>query len=160
MADYTLSSGNVFKDLELPEPEEKLAKAKLAYNINRLIATQGMTQKETAVVLGISQYKMTRLRNGRLNNFTVDYLGSLLEKLEYHAQLNADGRTEKEHYVVPNPDGGWDVIRGNALRALRHFDTKKDAVSYGQQVSRNQKTEFVICHKNGNIQRTNNHGSD
>ena len=160
MADYTLSSGNVFKDLELPEPEEKLAKAKLAYNINRLIATQGMTQKETAVVLGISQYKMTRLRNGRLNNFTVDYLGSLLEKLEYHAQLNADGHTEKEHYVVPNPDGGWDVRRGNALRALKHFDTKKDAVSYGQQVSRNQKTEFVICHKNGKVQRTNNHGSD
>ncbi|MDE0089488.1 MAG: DUF2188 domain-containing protein, partial [Candidatus Poribacteria bacterium] len=36
-------------------------------------------------------------------------------------------------------------------------DTKKDAVAYGRQVSRNQKTEFVVCHKNGNIQRTNNH---
>lgn len=70
------------------------------------------------------------------------------------------GRTEKEHYVVPNPDGGWDVIRGNALRALRHFDAKKDAVAYGQQVSQNQNTEFVICHKNGKVQRTNNHGSD
>ena len=160
MADYTVSSGNVFKDLGLPSPEEKLAKAKLAYNINRLIATQGMTQKEAAALLGISQYKMTRLRNGRLNNFTVDYLGSLLEKLEYHARLNANGHTKKGHYVVPNPDGGWDVIRGNALRALRHFDTKKDAVSYGQQVSQNQNTEFVICHKNGKIQRMNNHGSD
>ena len=113
MADYTVSSGNVFKDLGLPSPEEKLAKAKLAYNINRLIATQGMTQKETAVVLGISQYKMTRLRNSRLNNFTVDYLGSLLEKLEYHVRLNADGHTKKGHYVVPNPDGGWDVILTN-----------------------------------------------
>ncbi|MDE0484927.1 MAG: DUF2188 domain-containing protein [Candidatus Poribacteria bacterium] len=67
------------------------------------------------------------------------------------------GRTEKEHYVVANPDGGWDVVRGNALRALKHFDTKKDAVAYGRQVSRNQKTDFVVCHKNGNIQRTNNH---
>ena len=160
MADYTLSSGNVFKDLGLPSPEEKLAKAKLAYNINRLIATQGMTQKEAAVFLEISRYKMTQLRNGRLKGFTVGHLSPLLEKLEYHAQLNADGPTKKEHYVVPNPDGGWDVIRGNALRALKHFDTKKDAVSYGQQVSRNQKTEFVICHKNGKIQRTNNHSSD
>ena len=160
MADYTLSSGNVFKDLGLPSPEEKLAKAKLAYNINRLIATQGMTQKAAAGFLGISRYKMMQLRNGRLKGFTVDYLSSLLEKLEYHAQRNAAGRTEKEHYVVANPDGGWDVIRGNALRALRHFNTKKDAVAYGQRVSRNQKTEFVICHKNGKIQRTNNHRPD
>ena len=85
MADYTLSSGNVFKDLGLPEPEEKLAKAELAYNINRLIATQGMTQKEAAVFFGISRYKMTQLRNGRLKSFTVDYLDYLREKLAYHA---------------------------------------------------------------------------
>ena len=89
MADYTVSSGNVFKDLGLPEPEEKLAKAKLAYKISRLIATQGMTQKEAAVFLEISQYKMTQLRNGRLNSFTVDYLVSLVEKLERHIQFNA-----------------------------------------------------------------------
>ena len=62
MADYTLSSGNVFKDLELPEPEKKLAKAKLAYKINCLIAAQGMIQKEASVFLGISRYKMTQLR--------------------------------------------------------------------------------------------------
>ena len=84
MIDYTRSSGNVFKDLGLPSPEEKLAKAKLAYNINRLIATQGMTQKEAAVFLGISQYKMMQLRNGRLKSFTVDYLDYLREKLAYH----------------------------------------------------------------------------
>ena len=89
MADYTLSSGNVFKDLGLPEPEEKLAKAKLAYKINCLIAAQEMTQKEAAVFLGLSRYKMTQLRNGRLNSFTVDYLVSLVEKLERHIQFNA-----------------------------------------------------------------------
>lgn len=157
MANYTLSSGNVFKDLGLPSPDERLAKAKLAYEINSLIAKQGMTQKEAANCLEITTYKMTQIRNGRLKNFTINDLGSLLEKLKFHTQLNTHGWTEKEHYVVANPDGGWDVLRGNALRALKHFDTKKDAVAYGQQVSRNQKTEFVICHKNGNIQRTNNH---
>lgn len=65
------------------------------------------------------------------------------------------GRTDKEHYVVSNREGGWDVIRGSALRASRHFDTKKDAVAYGQQVSRNQKTELIIHHKNGKIQCSN-----
>ena len=46
--DCSLSSGNVFKDLGLPNPNERLAKAKLAYEINRLIADQGLTQKEAS----------------------------------------------------------------------------------------------------------------
>lgn len=98
MADYILSSGNVFKDLGLPEPEEKLAKAELAYKINCLIAAQGMTQKEASVFLGISRYKMTQLRNGRLKYFTVDYLNALREKLACLVQRNMDGCPEKEHY--------------------------------------------------------------
>ena len=87
MANWTLSTGNVFKDLGLPSPDERLAKAKLAYEINTLIAEQGMTQKEAADCLRISRYKMTQIRNGRLNRFTVVCLGSLLEKLEKRTQL-------------------------------------------------------------------------
>ena len=83
MADYTLSSGNVFQDLGLPSPDERLAKAKLAYKINRLIANQRMTQKAAADCLGISRSKMTALRNGRLKNFTIDYLVSLFRKMNF-----------------------------------------------------------------------------
>ena len=81
MADYTLSSGNVFKDLGLPLPDERLIKAKLAYKIDRLIADQGMTQRNAADFLGISRSKMTALRNGRLKHFTIDYLVSLLRRM-------------------------------------------------------------------------------
>ena len=84
MVDYTLSSGNVFQDLGLPLPDERLAKAKLAYKINRLIADQRITQKDAANFLGISRSKMTALRNGRLQNFTIDYLVSLLGKRDPH----------------------------------------------------------------------------
>ena len=81
MVDYTLSSGNVFQDLGLPSPDARLAKAKLADKINRLIADQEMTQKGAADFLGISQSKMTTLRNGRLKNFTIDYLDSLFRRM-------------------------------------------------------------------------------
>ena len=56
MADYTISSGNIFKDLGFPNPDEELAKVKLASKINRLIADQGMTQKEAEqlMVAGVS----------------------------------------------------------------------------------------------------------
>ena len=81
MIDYTVSSGNVFQDLGLPSPDERLAKAKLAYKINRLIADQKITQKDAANFLGISRLKMTALRNGRLKNFTIDHLASLFRSM-------------------------------------------------------------------------------
>ena len=87
MADYTLSSGNVFKDLGLPNPDERLAKAKLAWKINRLIADQGMTQKEAGEFLGMSRPKMTELRNGRLKGFSIDFLFSLLGKFNHQIEI-------------------------------------------------------------------------
>ena len=113
MADYTLSSGNVFKDLGLPEPEEKLAKAELAYKINYLIAAQGMTQKEASGFLGISRYKMTQLRNGRLNNFTIEHLNSLLEMLEHHIKRSAYDWIQR----------GVDAYqKGNADEAINYYN--------------------------------------
>ena len=93
MADYTVSSGNVFKDLGLSSPDERLAKAKLAYKINRCIADQGMTQKAAADFLGISHSKMTALRNGRLKGFTLEGLLALMEKLEYSLKSNTQDDT-------------------------------------------------------------------
>lgn len=84
MPDYTISSGNIFKDLGFPNPDEELAKVKLASKINRLIADQGMPQKEASEFLGIGGSKMTALRNGRLGQFSIDLLFSLLEKLDHH----------------------------------------------------------------------------
>ncbi len=86
MADYTPSSGNIFKDLELPAPEERLEKAKLAYKINRLIADQGMTQKAAADFLRMPRSKMSDLRNGRLRDFTVNDLSFLLKKLKHPSE--------------------------------------------------------------------------
>ena len=86
MVDYTVSSGNVFQDLGLPSPDARLAKAKLAYKINRLIADQRITQKDAANFLGISRSKMTALRNGQLKNFTIDHLVSLFRSMNSDLQ--------------------------------------------------------------------------
>ena len=100
MANYTVSSGNVFKDLGLPSPNERLAKAKLAYEINRFIADEGMTQKAAADFLGISRSKMTALRNGRLKSFTLDDLLALMEKLGYHIERNTQDDTPQFTEIV------------------------------------------------------------
>lgn len=66
----------------------------------------------------------------------------------------------KTHHVVHNNDGGWDVKKGGGKRSIKHFDNKQDAVDYGRDVSKNQKSEFVIHKKDGTIQNSDSHGGD
>lgn len=64
------------------------------------------------------------------------------------------------HHVVPSSQGGWDVKKGGAERASKHFDVKTQAVSYARQVSTNQQTELLIHGKDGRIQQSDSHGPD
>ena len=41
----------------------------------------------------------------------------------------------KEHHVVPNPNGGWDVKRENAKRSSGHYDTKQEAMDKINEVN-------------------------
>jgi len=66
----------------------------------------------------------------------------------------------KTHHIVPNPIGGWDVKKGGSERASAHFDKKQDAVDAGREISRNQKTEFLIHNKNGRISQSDSHNKD
>ena len=65
-----------------------------------------------------------------------------------------------EHHVVPNPDGGWDVKRNNAVRSSLHTQTKAEAVDRARVISRNQETELVIHDRYGKIQNLDSHGND
>jgi hypothetical protein len=67
---------------------------------------------------------------------------------------------KKTHHVVPNPGGGWNVKKGGADRASKHFEKKQDAVDWGRDVSRKQGSEFVIHRKDGTIQDKDSHGKD
>lgn len=66
----------------------------------------------------------------------------------------------KEHHVVPNQKGGWDVKKDGARKSSVHTDTKKDAVDKGRSISKNQGSEFIIHGKDGKIQKSDSHGND
>jgi len=68
------SSGNVFADLGVRNPEEALVKARLAHVIADAVAAHGMTQAEAAELLGIDQPKVSRLVRGQLGGFSIDRL--------------------------------------------------------------------------------------
>lgn len=80
----TVSSGNIFKDLDLPNPEERLLKAQLARKISEAIGILNLTQAEAAEIIGIDQPKISLLVRGRLSGFSTDRL------LEYLNRLGSD----------------------------------------------------------------------
>ncbi|MDO8690033.1 MAG: helix-turn-helix transcriptional regulator [Dehalococcoidia bacterium] len=78
----TESSGNVFADLGIENPEEALAKAKLARAISVIITRRDLTQTQAAAVLGVDQPKVSSLMRGRLSGFSIDRLLRFLLALD------------------------------------------------------------------------------
>ena len=57
------------------------------------------------------------------------------------------------YFVSPHPDGGWQVKKANAQKALKKFKTKAEAEAYAKQVAANQGTNVVRQKKDGKIQK-------
>ena len=76
------SSGNVFSDLDIDEPEEMLAKAELARRIGNIIKRRRLNQAQAASLLGIDQPKVSALLRGKLAGFSTDRLLRFLMALD------------------------------------------------------------------------------
>jgi predicted XRE-type DNA-binding protein len=86
--EYTESCGNVFADLGLPDPEERMLKSQLAIQIRRFIEQKGWTQTQTAEQIGLDQPKVSALLRGRLSGFSVDRLFKILNRLGHHVEVH------------------------------------------------------------------------
>lgn len=75
------SSGNVYADLGLPNPDEMLAKAKLVSRICDVIEQKGLTQMKAAELLGIDQPKISSLMRGKFDGYSSDRLFRFLNAL-------------------------------------------------------------------------------
>lgn len=85
--DYTEGSGNVYDDIGLSNPEERIAKAKLAMRIEEIIEKRGLKQAEAAKMLGINQPKISALINGRLSGFSLERLIHFLNLLDQNVEI-------------------------------------------------------------------------
>jgi predicted XRE-type DNA-binding protein len=72
--DVEVGSGNVFADLGLDDPAERLAKSRLAAEIIAIIEEHGWSQAQAAEQLGTHQPVISALRRGRLKSVTYDRL--------------------------------------------------------------------------------------
>jgi predicted XRE-type DNA-binding protein len=92
---FLKSSGNVFADLGLPHPDERMAKAQLALAITRRIRARGLNQTEAAALLGTDQGKVSQLMRGRLTSFSYDRLLRFLNVLGCNVQIMVELATSQ-----------------------------------------------------------------
>ena len=97
--EHVVSSGNVFADLEIDEPEEALAKADLAYKISQIITDRGWTQHQAADKLGVDQPKISALVRGRLSGFSIDRLTRFLNALDYDVTIAVTPKPAVRHHA-------------------------------------------------------------
>lgn len=83
----TRGTGNVFADLGFPDAAERQAKLRLAYALNQLLEGRKLSQAEVARVLGVSQPKVSALRNYKLAGFSVERLMNLLTALDQDVEI-------------------------------------------------------------------------
>lgn len=80
--EHTVSSGNVFSDLGLPQSDELLAKAELVNQIASIVTHRHLTQEAAAKVLGTGQPKISELLAGKLDGFSIERLIRFLNALD------------------------------------------------------------------------------
>lgn len=87
MEDVISGSDNVFEDLGLSEPADRLAKAELARKIAEIITKRHLNQADAAKLLGVDQPKISNIMNGRLSGFSLERLIHFLNALGREVQI-------------------------------------------------------------------------
>jgi len=85
----TPSTGNVFRDLGFrrQEAEHLLVRADLLIQVQKIIASRGLKQREAARLLHVSQPRVSHLLRGRIDLFSTDALIDMLAYLGARVRL-------------------------------------------------------------------------
>jgi len=80
-------SGNVFADLGLPNSEERLLKASIVSELQRLIKQRGLTQVKAAKLIGIHQPDLSLLLRGDFDDYSAERLMKMLTMFEQDIEI-------------------------------------------------------------------------
>jgi predicted XRE-type DNA-binding protein len=93
---YQSGSGNVFRDIGVPNADEHLVKAQLVYKLNTLMKRRRMTQTEAAALLGIRQPDVSKMLRGEFRQFSVERLLRFLVKMDQDVEIVVRPHRNKE----------------------------------------------------------------
>jgi predicted XRE-type DNA-binding protein len=94
--EYTVSCGNVFEDLEVPNPDAMLAKCDIGYLISQIKREGNITSEEMAQILGIEKDRVYNLINTPYKGFTLEELFLFITKLGGFTRLYISRKEEND----------------------------------------------------------------
>ena len=86
-------SGNVFRDLGLPNPEAEQLKAILAAKIIAVLDSENITVRSAHEKTGFAAADFSRVRQAKLARFTIDRLMAMLDRLGQDVEVTVSVRT-------------------------------------------------------------------
>ena len=86
--EFREGSENIFADIGIPNPEETMAKAKVAMKIHDTIKKKKLTQAKAAKILKISQPKVSLLLRDYLTDFSLERLLRFLNDLGQNVYIS------------------------------------------------------------------------
>jgi predicted XRE-type DNA-binding protein len=91
---WTIGSGNVFRDLGLPNPEEDLLKSTLVGKIADVIAARQLTQAQAGEIMSLAQPKVSNLLNGGFGAYSIDRLYRYLTRLGVKVSITLEDQPD------------------------------------------------------------------
>lgn len=83
-------SGNVFRDFGRPDADVQQTKAILAAQIIGILDDEGLSTRKAQERTGIGYADFARIRNAKLDRFTIDRLMTVLNKLGQQVDVRID----------------------------------------------------------------------
>lgn len=77
----------ILTDLEFEDAEELSAKAVLAVKLNELIEERGLSQTQAAGITGMTQPKVSQVRQYKLQNISLERLMQALVSLDQQVEI-------------------------------------------------------------------------
>ena len=94
-----VGSGNVFADMGLPHPEERLAKAEAAIHIEEVITERRLPRTEAAALMHVDEAELADIIQGRLRVFTLDRLFQCLTALGQDVEITIRPKAADEEFA-------------------------------------------------------------
>ncbi|PYC24806.1 helix-turn-helix domain-containing protein [Pseudomonas mosselii] len=87
MSEIEQGSGNVYADLNYPDADEMLVKARLAGKICSIIKARHLTQMQAAQILGLPQPKVSEMIRGKFRGISESKMIDCLARLGRDVQI-------------------------------------------------------------------------
>ena len=98
-------SGNVFRDVGRPNADLEQARAILAAKIVNVLDRRKLSVRAAEKLTGVSHADFSRIRNARLQRFTLDRMITILSKLDEDLEVSINVRPRGHGHAAPAARG-------------------------------------------------------